>query len=320
MTPNGNEQAFPDRKGFLFVTGVCDILAGCFLLLLAPLTLVTLGISQATREGSAVSPGRIVGTVAFYVLLGGALIGIGVGLCRCLRWARALMLALSWTWLIAGSGTLLFMLLLLPRLMAARPDMPGGALVQGILFAVMGFIYIVVPGLHIVFLRGPHAEATCRRYDPRERWTDRLPLPVLVLLVFQLVGLLGMLSTFSYGPVFLFFGAILEGWAAGAMILLVVLLFAWLIKATYGLRREAWWVGLGVILLWVVSSGITLSRHSMAILYEKMNLAGREAEGVTQELGGAFPYLGLLACLPYVALLLYCRRYFKRELPEPLPS
>ena len=55
--------------------------------------------------------------------------------------------------------------------------MPPGtlALIKFFAIATTFVIYIVIPGVAVLFYRSPHVKHTCEVRDPVERWTDRCP-------------------------------------------------------------------------------------------------------------------------------------------------
>lgn len=170
-------------------------------------------------------------SVAFMIaslMMAAAQIWLGVGTILCRRWSWKLLYSLGWLYtgwiVISGIAMLGFIpgylkmmeiMMELPSTMASStgsgsggsgapaapptpPPMPtgmmGGLSVVWMLFslainAVPGVILIIVFGLRNVRL-------TCEMYDPEPRWTDKVPVPVLVMWL-TAIGAVGYLITFA---------------------------------------------------------------------------------------------------------------------------
>ena len=113
----------------------------------------------------------------------------------------------------------------------------------------MACIYILLPGVFLVFYQRESVRATCQRRDPQIPWTYRCPMPVLALSILHASSaVLWMPLMAAYGCVMPVFGMILSG-PAGAGDALVDIgdgLPAW---GMYRLRMAAWW---GTLLLWIL--------------------------------------------------------------------
>ena len=47
--------------------------------------------------------------------------------------------------------------------------------------ALSAVMYVIIPGVLVMFYGSKHVKATCELWDPQIRWTDKCPLPVLAL-------------------------------------------------------------------------------------------------------------------------------------------
>ncbi len=92
---------YKDRKTGLIIFGVLTMGIGGLVALLVPLMIFS--ATMSTKELGSDQVGKIVGpAIAFYGLLAVVLIWLGIGSTMARRWARALLLIFSWTWLILG--------------------------------------------------------------------------------------------------------------------------------------------------------------------------------------------------------------------------
>jgi hypothetical protein len=183
-------------------------------------------------------------------------------------------------------------------------------------------LFVLVPALQIFFYGSKNVKATCEARDPKVRWTDKRPLPVLAVTIVLWYGVVSMLWLGFYNWAVPFFGTILSG-ASGAVVILLNMsvqgLLAW---SFYKLRIKAWW---GVVLLlsaWALSMIITFSRLPLIALYEKTGMPDAQLE-IIRELSmshSGLLLLGAATMIPYLAFLLYTKRYFKTPVEVSSPA
>jgi uncharacterized membrane protein len=319
-TPVAGE--YRDRATGLIVFGVFEILLGALCLLLA--LLMPLSLMMASRQTGALRPlvGLIFGT-GFYALAGTVLVWLGIGSLLARRWARALWVCLSGVGLGVGLMSTPFMIYVaaqFPRVMASQgqPALPAAALLIARVFMIgfMLLFYIVIPAALFFFYRSPHVKRTCEVRDPRVRWTDCCPLPVLALSLFTSFGAFSFLALLAFRGVFPLFGIFVAG-AIGPSVILVIagaMLYAgW---GLYRLRLPAWWLLLAVHLFVGASTVVTFWHADLLSLYTAMGLDHQVAIAASQ-----FGQLALIKWfypvwfLPWLGWILYVRRYFPKASP-----
>jgi len=310
---------FRDRKVGLVVFGALEILMGVFLAFLAPMALAGALLQSSVNDGAGALPlSFTAASMLLYAALAAVFIWLGIGSILARRWARALWLVLSWVWLASGVLGLAFMLVFLPDLydrMADAGQAPRAifAVMKWITIGFMGVFYVLVPGAMTVFYGSRHVRATCEARDPRPRWTDRCPLPVLGLSLFSGVAAASLLMTGFYGWTVPFFGTILTGLSGAVVAVASAGLLAWSARGAYLLRRSAWWCLAGLFAAWGASALVTFSRVPLLDFYESMRFPPEQIEMMRslQVFNGtgivAFQALSLALALAY---LLYTRRFF----------
>ncbi|OHB79899.1 MAG: hypothetical protein A2V98_19445 [Planctomycetes bacterium RBG_16_64_12] len=309
---------FKDRTVGLVVFGVLQILIGAFCALAIPLMLLSLWLGQA-GGAAAVNARTMIPVIAQYALAAVIAVWLGIGSILARRWARALTLVLAWIGLICGVLGLLFFFVFMGDMyqqLAQEQKMPPQAVVvmQVVTGAVLGCIYVFLPGIFILFYRSKHVWATCRFKDPQVRWTDKCPLPVLAVSLLLGFGACSViLCAPAYGAVFPWFGVLLEGPAALSLLLVDALLLACLAWGTYKLKKWAWLGTIALMALWGVSAIVTFSRVSIRVLYEKMSFPEEQFEiieksGLLEKMN--MPWMMGIFCAAYLAYLLYVGRYF----------
>jgi hypothetical protein len=218
--------------------------------------------------------GNIASQIIGYYLIAFVFIPLGYGHLKKRRWARTLALTALWFWLILGVPLILVFLFVL---FSAKDLSPNGALVS-VIFA--GLSYLVIPGLLIRFYQSKDARLTFETRDPKSYWTERLPLPILVLcslFVFYAVAL--HIPIFFHG-IFPLFGILLFGSSGILLIDVSILCLVLLTWGTLRLRAWAWWGSLAYFGLMAFSSILTLARSSFSDILTRMNFPPTEMEAL----------------------------------------
>jgi hypothetical protein len=315
--------ALPDRSARLMVAGIFEILLGCFCLLLV----VMMGgvLAAQTRLQGAPAQGlnaaAIVQALLIYMLAAVAFIWVGIGLAKARRWAWALTVAWSWVWLVVGAfGFLIVLCVMGHGTWAAIAEQgklpPQMATVMRITTTVMlGCIYIVVPGLLLALCHPKSVRATCERRDPKRRWTDRCPLPVLALSLVFALSLISMFSMAAYRWTLPVFGSYVSGATGAALVVLIAVVLAWLAWGTYRLQPAAWWGALVVFVVGTANAVVMFAAMDLSELYKKMGMPADQIElmqkaGILEMLTRWGPGLGVAGGIGWLGYLVFLRRYF----------
>lgn len=271
-----------DRSSGLVIFGVLQlaIAAGCIALLLS----TAIRYERAANAGVAVSPAALASSVFVWGAAAAYFAVAGVGSIRARRWARALSVAVSGLWLAGGIAGTIAVAILLPRLPSATAPMRTLAAAVAVL--------IILPAALFAFYSRLDVGVTCDRRDPRISWTDRVPLPVLALIVVMTVASLWLLVNLGR-PVVPLFGTLLTGATAPIAMLAIAGLCGNVAVQLYRLKESAWWT---LVLLQV--GGCTVAMTAML---------RTEGGMLHQPLAMAFTVGTWLA---YFAFLVYVRRYF----------
>jgi len=255
-----------DRRSGLVVFGALQILLGLFSFL------VLLRIAATARVNVAQSL-FFISVFTFYLIV------TGIGSIRGRRWARALIAAISGAWTVFGTFGFALMFIIL------RQTPTTGTIA---FFAIFG---IVLPLALTLFYSSRDTALTADELDPKLRWTDRVPVPVLAIcavLAFSSVETLINAGKES----FTFFGQRLAGAPAALAMIAFGILFAHVAIQAYRLRESAWWV---LLLLQVISAAT-----SVMTLPRSATLAQQPALWAAIAVGW----------LAYLGFLIYIRRYF----------
>jgi hypothetical protein len=317
-------EPYKDRSTGLIIFGIFTILLGCLCGLLMPLLLV--GRMAAQANSTSQPPlSSILPAMTVYGILAVALIWLGIGSCRARRWARALLLIFSWSWLIVGVIALAFMIILVPKMMANMPADPSGKpmppevmttmlITIGIIF---GFIFVLMPAVWTFFYNSRHVKATCEARDPVMRWTDACPLPVLGLCVWLAFSAPMLLITPIIGRgVVPFFGMFLTGVPGGIFCLIMACVWGYAAWALYKLNRTAWWIIFIAMCVMMLSTVLTFSTHDLTEMYHLMGypesqIAQIEKSGLLA--GNRLIWLSAMWMLPFLGYLVFIRKFVFRK-------
>jgi hypothetical protein len=307
---------FKDRRTGLIVFGILEILLGCLCVLLIPLMFWGQAMS-ARMTGGETNYRMVIPSALMYGILAVSFIWLGIGSLKCRRWARALLLMMAWSWLLVGVLSTGFASVLLPKVMAMMP--PGGARMIGlvIVFAALGIIFILIPGVMVFFYQSKHVKATCEARDPVVRWTDSCPLPVLAASLWLGFGALAMLAMpLSYNSVLPVFGVLVSGLPGTLLFIILAGLWAYLAWGFYLRRVTALWITLGMLLLFSASNFITFTKVDLLEMYQQMGYSEQQIEQMRNFdfFSGKFmAWFTLLFLLPLCGYLLWVKRYFQRS-------
>ena len=255
--------AYRDRSVGLVLFGILEILIGGLLAVVMPLAVAAAAsiVRLEGRDAVGGVTGALPGLV-MYALIGLAFIVIGIGSVRARRWARALMLGLSWLWLASGVVALVVSWWFLPALwsqLGVEEDLPSDVLitVQLATMVLLGFVCLVLPAVFVAFYRSPQVAATCRARDPGPSLVDDCPPHLLSLMLLYALAALSVFASPTFGFALPVFGTVLSGWigAAGWALILVLLLYlAW---GTCRRDPAAWWVATIATVLAAVATTVS---------------------------------------------------------------
>lgn len=255
-----------DRSTGLVFFGVLQVLLG----LLSVLLLLRTAASAHVNVAQSLF---LFSVAAFYFVV------TGIGSMRGRRWARALIAAVSGAWTVVGTFGFAMMFIVL------RQTPSTGTIA---LFAIFG---IVLPLALTLFYSSRDTALTADERDPKLRWTDRAPVPVLAICAVLAFSSIETLIN-SGKETFTFFGQPLAGAPAALAMIALAILFAHVAIQAYRLRESAWWV---LLLLHVLSGATSLMALPRSTLV------------LNQPALWAAIAVGWLA---YFGFLIYVRRYF----------
>jgi hypothetical protein len=319
--------AYKDRSTGLTVFGILTLLLGGLAGLLT--LLMVLGQTLAAKAPNAppVNTSGLMLGMAMYAGLAVVLIWLGIGSIQKRRWARALLLIFSWSWLVMG----VFMTAVMPFFMSkvfanlppnaktGQPAMPPGAITVMVIGMTIFFLvfFVLVPALWIYFYGSRHVKATCEARDPVPGWTDACPLPVLGFCLWTWLAVPMMLLMPLVGhAVMPCFGEFITGLPAGLFCLVISAVWGvagwWL----YRLDARGWWLILGGMTVFMVSALLTYANHDISEMYQLQGLPPAQIEQM-QKMGlftsGRLGWFTALFTLPFLGYLVFIKKYLRKD-------
>jgi hypothetical protein len=311
---------YRDRSPVLVGIGIVLLLVGVAAAFLGPFELYSFHLfSEGGRfhyEGFGFGSfmfANIAVQVGGYYVIAMLLIPLGYGHLKVRRWARTLAETLLWSWLVLGVPLVIvafFMLTSVKNLFLAA----------GIIAAVLLVLsYVAVPWLLIRFYRGRNVRLTFEGKDERIYWTERVPVPVLVLCFLYAFYVVALHIPILLNGVVPFFGRFLSGLHGILVLDLSILSLVVLLVGTAGRRTWAWWGGLTLFCLAVISLIVTLVPSNYEDILAAMDFPVREIEflGGIPAQGTHFAIVIGIPLLLILGALLASRRHFGIDDPAP---
>jgi hypothetical protein len=319
------QPTYQDRSIGLVVMGILEIcLALLCLLFLSFMVIATLSLAASPAGRNAgLNTRSMLGGGLVYVIAGIYFAALGIGTLRGRRWARTIGLVTSWIWLIFGIFCCVGMIFVLPRMStgfsaaAGSSASPGiGAFMTGCVGFLLFLIYLVLPGILLLFYRGSNVKATFEAKDSSIPWTDRVPAPVLALTLMLVLAGAGTLLALSYG-IFPLFGTLLTGVPAVLAILASAALAGVLAWGIYHRRPAYWWAAVVLFVLSCVNGSLLLLQGSAGIrrIYEAAMSPAQLQQIDRMGIAEIYSSPGMLAVvavgwLSAFAYLIWTRRFF----------
>ena len=317
---------YKDRSVGLIIFGILTILlgglAGLFVLLMLA------GQAASARTTGASAPlSTILPVISIYGILAVALVWLGIGSIMARRWARALLLIFSWSWLGMGLFVVVIMAFFMPKILAnvsssGTTDHPAmtSSMIVGMMigmFLVFGVLFVILPAVWTFFYYSRHVKATCETRDPATRWTDACPLPVLGLCLWLLFSVPMMLVMPLAGHgVMPFFGMFLTGLPGTLFCLAIAALWSYAAWLLYKLDVRGWWLVLIALCVGMASALVTFAQHDMLEMYRLMGYPEAQMEQMQKTgllVGNRMSWLMSFSVVPFLGYLFFVKKYLPRE-------
>jgi hypothetical protein len=318
---------YKDRSAGLVVFGILTLLLGCLAGLFVPLMLFGQVMAAKAPNAPPVNYAVMVPGIAVYGLLAVALIWLGIGSIQARRWARALLLIFSWSWLIMGICMTAVMPFVMSKTMAnlppnaktGQPIMPPGAITGMVIGMTIFFFvcFVLVPAVWTFFYNSRHVKATCETRDPVTRWTDACPLPVLAICLWTWLAVPLMLVMPLTGlAVMPCFGMFVSGLTGSLFCLVIAAVWGvagwWL----YRLDARGWWLILIAMVLFMVSALMTYAHHDIIEMYQLQGLPQAQIDQMQKMglfTGNRMSWFTALCSLPLLGYLLFIKKYLRKS-------
>jgi hypothetical protein len=306
---------YRDRTPILALIGAGLLLVGAVAALLGPVEIYCFYLfSESGRfhyEGfrfGSLMFASIAWQVVGYYAIALLCIPLGYGHVRPRRWARILMLSLLWCGLILGLPLIVVFLFML-----SVKELSSAA---GLLVVVaLGLAYLTVPALLIRFYKSRDIRQTFEARDARSYAIERLPMPVLVLVVLFIFYVVLMHVPLFFNGFFPLFGVWLSDVQGFFVLDIAIVSLVCLIWGILRQRMWAWWGSVAYFGLLTSSLVVTLVRSSFAEMLALMTFPPFEMELLKSvPLRGIHfvPFVGI-PLLITLSVIVLSRRHFVRR-------
>jgi hypothetical protein len=318
---------YKDRSTGLVIFGILTLLLGCLAGLFVPLMLFGQMMAAKAPNAPPVNHATLLPGMAIYAGLAVILIWLGIGSIKARRWARALLLIFSWSWLVMGvcmTGIMPFVMSkafanLPPNAKTGHPAMPPGVIIGMVIGMTLFFFvaFVLVPAVWTFFYHSRHVKATCEARNPVPCWTDACPLPVLAISLWTWLAAPMMLVMPLTGlAVMPCFGVFVSGLPGALICLMVAAVWGvagwWL----YRLDARGWWLILIAMVLFLVSALLTYAHHDIIEMYQLMGYPQAQIDQMQKMglfTGHRMSWLTALFTLPFLGYLLFIKKYLRKS-------
>ena len=311
---------FNDRKGLLVFFGIVKLFFGAVSFLFFILIFISIIFLQnAPVEGARqYSAGSALPGALMYLALAVILIILGIGSIKKTKWARSLTLLLSWMVFIVGIVCTIFMAFFINDIYYnANPAFSDN---PALLFFIKVFMFvfyivflIIIPGIFILVYKSSNVIRTVQKYDTKERWTDRCPLPLLALCLFLLYGSILPLFMILAGFVIPFFGTFITGLPAAVLLCINSVICIYLAIQVYKVNIQAWYYSVCLYVFWMVSVFITRIFHDYIEIYKLMDIPSAQLRTI-ENMGflktNKIFILSIMSTLLFLLFLFYTKKFF----------
>jgi hypothetical protein len=331
-----------DSKPLLVVTGLLLILGGigCGG---GMATWVTAAWQIAVRAGTPVEfpheelahlpPSRIMVAIVYAGFgLGAAWLGLGCILTR--RWAWKLALSAGWFWVLSVVTGVISSAFILPRYIEVFTNLSRVSLPRGsgapspmpvdaiyrivlILLGLIGTMLVLAPGIALIIVFGlKSTRVTCEFRDPKPRWTDAVPIPVLVLWLHLLTTAFALIAV-APG----YWGLVPIAVAVNPLVSVPVwtsLVTAMVVASrdVAALRMRGWWLSL-VIVISFGATGAFITQHlDPTVAYQNVSIPEEQKQKLIQ----VSTKLSSWVTPAVSSVLIACYVFWLRRFFEPAPQ
>jgi len=332
--PFGNASTLLTIMGILLILGGLGCGGGTIAYTVAMPMLLNSSLYTGTAGGPATTtaetfeamrPMMVLSSI-LYCGFGLGIAWLGIGSIRARRWSWKLLVALGWLWVgLVGLGAVSYGFTL-PQMMegmkAGLPRSTGGPsgsffVIMMIIGVIFGSMIYVTPGVAlIVVYRLRDVRLTCEWRDPAPRWTDPVPLPILVLWLLLTVS---FFSIATFAPMYL--GLIkIPGMATlspmvgriGWLTALVLIGFA--TRDVAAMRLRGWWLSLSTVIFGTAVAVWTALHYDVMQMYREMKMPEETLRQMEKMLNGMSYWIpALITGLAMIGYLLWLKRFFAQE-------
>lgn len=302
----------------LILMGVC---MGCLATATPVLRIVLRNMPNPSPQAQ-IPIRTVIISVLMYGTLSTGFIWTGVGSLKSRRWVAPIVLAAASVTLFVGIFVILAIAMSIPKVgdvMRANARATGAATPDwfitittsfSVLFALI--VYLVIPAVFIWFYRRPVVRQTTEYLDPKPRWTDSIPQPIITLALATMLAAAATAIAFLHSALPAF-GKVWTG--IPAVLFKLSFLAILTLSSILTLKRlpAGWRLTIAAIVIFTLSSLVNAFRLNPDEFYLTLDLPAEQMEAV-REVGLQDPIfsaaIGVITAAIFLAYVLRTKRHF----------
>lgn len=339
-----SNSGFRPKNGAILATGILLGLTGLMMVGTGFLTLIQPFALQQVAKADPKAMSELAGmqdmmrtasfiNFLFYGGIGVLFLCIAYGCIACRRWARPFALTLGWGWVFMGITMLISLSVMMGGIKemmgrtmekaaksspsgAAMPAMDGIFTVIMVIYFVMILIFLIALPSVILWLQwGDDVRRTYESRDPKVRWTDRQPAPLIGMTIAA-----ALFAACSAPYLFMMQSPLMKAFLPDGPLKYLWLLipFVWAYVAWGSYRRQiaAWILAVLALVAGVWFGFSAMSGTDWAVFFKQMGIPDKDLEDLTKMTAELYKptRMGVLmigSMLPTFGYLIWVLRYFR---------
>jgi NADH:ubiquinone oxidoreductase subunit 3 (subunit A) len=336
---------FRPKNGAVLATGILLGLTGMMMVGTGFLTFIQTFAMQQIAKADPKAMSELAGmqdmmrtasfiNLVFYGGLGALFLSVAYGCITYRRWARPFALTLGWGWVFMGITMLISLSVMMGGLKdlmsrsieqaaktspneAAMPAMDGiFTVIMVIYFLVILVFLIALPAVILWLQWGEDVRRTLEFRDPKARWTDRQPAPLIGMTIAA-----ALFAACSVPYLFLMQSPLMKAFLPEGPLkylwLLVPFVWAYVAWGSYRRQIAAWIVAVLALVTGVWFGFSAMSGTDWAVFFKQMGIPEKDLEDLTKMTAELYTpsRIGVLmigSMIPIFGYLIWVLRYFRR--------
>jgi MFS family permease len=292
---------------------------------------------QFTPEELAHTPPNMIMMAILYAGFGLGLAWLGVGCILTRRWAWKLALSAGWLWVLLVVTGVIAYAFIIPQFVQnltalASTTVPSGGsspsptfggpslqmffILLGVLIVVM---FYLAPAIALIIVFGlKSTRVTCEFRDPTPRWTDAVPVPVLVLWLLFVTTAFGLVALAPGYWGLVPFTVKVDPRVSVPIWMLVLIALVLASRDLAAMRMRGWWLSLAIVICGGAAGAIMMQHIDPMLAYQNASIPEEQKKKMI-EMATNISYwiIPAVSSVLITCYVFWLRRFFA---PAPKPG